>query len=134
MMDLRRKPNGRYEVRWREGTRRRGRTFDRQKDAVDFIAWTRRRKQLGQAAVAEDVPLAEFVETYWRLHAAPNLPPAPGELYKRIWSLHIKPRLSEYGVRELTPRRLTRFRAELEGAGVGQATVVKAMAIVQSIL
>jgi integrase len=133
-MDLRRKPNGRYEVRWREGSRRCGRTFDRRKDALDFIAWTRRRKQLGQAAVTEDVLLPEFVETYWRLHAVPNLRLSTRDLYKRIWALHIKPRLGEYGVRELTPRRLTRFRAELEGAGVGQATVVKAMAIVQSIL
>jgi len=133
-MDLRRKANGRYEVRWREGSRRCGRTFDRRKDAVDFMAWTRRRKQLGQAAVAEDVPLAEFVETYWRLHAVPNLRPATRDLYNRIWALHIKPRLGDYGVRELSPKRLTRFRAELERSGAGQATVVKAMAIVQSIL
>ena len=44
------------------------------------------------------------------------------------------PRLGDYGVRELTPKRLTRFRAELERAGVGTATIVKAMSIVQSIL
>ena len=59
---------------------------------------------------------------------------ATSHLHKRIWALHIKPRLGDYGVRELSPKRLTRFRAELEGGGVGQATVVKAMAIVQSIL
>jgi integrase len=40
----------------------------------------------------------------------------------------------DYGVRELTPKRLTRFRAELEKAGLGKATIVKAMTIVQSIL
>ena len=44
------------------------------------------------------------------------------------------PRLGDYGVRELTPKRLARFREELEKAGVGAATVRKAMAIVQSIL
>ncbi|HET6867298.1 MAG TPA: site-specific integrase, partial [Solirubrobacteraceae bacterium] len=128
------KRHGKYQVRWREGNRRCARTFDRRKDALDFIAWARRRKQLGQAAVADDVPLAQFVETYWRLHAVPNLRPATRELYKRIWTLHIKPRLGDYGVQELTPKRLTRFRAELERSGVGQATVVKAMSIVQSIL
>jgi len=36
--------------------------------------------------------------------------------------------------RELTPKRLARFREELEKAGVGTATVVKCMRIVQSIL
>lgn len=133
-MDLWRKPNGRWQVRWREGSRRCGRTFDRKGDAQNFIAWLRRRQQLGQAAVPEDVPLCEFVETYWRLHAVPNLSKASRDLYGRVWGLHILPRLGDYGVRELTPKRLTRFRVELERAGVGTATVVKAMTIVQSIL
>jgi integrase len=134
MMEPKRKANGKWEVRWREGAHRRGRTFDRKGDADDFVTWVRRRKQLGQAAVAQDVPLAEFVETYWRLHAVPNLAPSTRQLYKEIWANHIKSRLGDYGVRELTPKRLTRFRAELERAGVGTATMVKAMAIVQSIL
>jgi integrase len=43
-------------------------------------------------------------------------------------------RLGDYGVRELTPKLLARFREELEKAGVGTATVRKAMAILQSIL
>ena len=51
-----------------------------------------------------------------------------------MWALHVLPRLGDYGVRELTPKRLTRFRAELEKSGVGTATIVKAMTIVQSIL
>jgi integrase len=37
-------------------------------------------------------------------------------------------------LRELTPGVLTHFRADLENAGVGAATVRKAMAIVQSVL
>ena len=37
-MDVHRKTNGRWEVRWREGTRRRGRTFDRKVDANNFLA------------------------------------------------------------------------------------------------
>ncbi|MGO9976067.1 MAG: hypothetical protein ACLP01_25345 [Solirubrobacteraceae bacterium] len=133
-MDIYHKPNGRWQVRWREGARRCGRTFDRKGDAVDYMAWLRRRQQLGHAAVPEDVPLCEFIETYWRLHAVPNLSQSTRDLYSRVWSLHILPRLGDYGVRDLTPKRLTRFRAELERAGVGTATVVKAMTIVQSIL
>jgi len=133
-MDLWKKPNGRWQVRWREGSRRRARTFDRKGDAQNFMAWLRRRQQLGQAAVPDDVPLREFVETYWRLHAVPNLSQASRDLYRRIWALHIMPRLGDYGVRELTPKRLTRFRVELERAGVGTATIVKALTIVQSIL
>ncbi len=133
-MDLRRKANGRWEVRWREGDRRRGRTFDRKRDAADFIAWIRRRKQLGQAVIPDDMPLGEFVEIYWRLHATPNLASSTRDFYARAWVNHIKPRLGEYGVRELTPKRLARFREDLERSQIGIATIRKTMAILQSFL
>jgi integrase len=133
-MDLKRKPNGKWELRWREGDRRRARTFDLKGDAVKFEANRVRRKQLGQAAVPDDVRLSELVETYWRLHAVPNLAPPTRAFYKQTWGKHIMPRLGDYGVRELTPSRLKRFREDLERAGVGTATVVKTMRIVQSIL
>ena len=133
-MDLRRKENGRWELRWREAGRRRSRTFDRKGDAVAFESDRVRRKQLGHVAIPSDVRLAEFVETYWRLHAVPNLAPSTRDFYKLTWTNHIMPRLGDHGVRELTPKRLARFREELERAGVGVATVRKTMAIIQSIL
>ena len=98
-----------------------------------FDADRRRRKQLGQAAIPEDVPLREFVKTYWRLHAIPNLADSTRDFYARTLSNHIVPRLGDYGVRELTPKRLARFREGLE-RDAGTATVRKAMAILQSIL
>ena len=71
-----------------------------------------------------------------RMAAARPAQPQSGDarLDGRICALHILPRLGDDGARQLTPKRLTRFRAELERAGVGTATVVKAMTIVQSIL
>ncbi len=122
-----------YE-RWLRRPARREASPPEPEPAQNYMAWLRRRQQLGHAAVPDDVKLCEFVETYWRLHAIPNLSQASRDLYGRVWALHILPRLGDYGVRELTPKRLTRFRAELERAGVGAATVVKAMTIVQSIL
>jgi integrase len=133
-MDITHKPNGKWELRWREGGQRRSRTFDLKKDATTFEADRIRRKQLGHAAVPDDVPLREFVETYWVLHAKPNLAASTRDFYARTWVNHINPRLGEYGVRELTPKRLARFREELETTGVGTATVRKSMAIIQSIL
>ena len=126
LMELR-KRSGKWQLRWREGGHKRARTFDRKSDAVTFEAERVRRKQLGHAAIPEDVPLAEFIETYWRLHAVPNLAESTRDFYKLTWVNHIMPRLGEYGVRELTPKRLARFREELERDGVGAATVVKAM-------
>jgi integrase len=133
-MDLVGKPNGKWKLRWNEGGRKRARTFDRKGDAIKFEADRIRRKQLGQAAIPGDQPLREFVETYWRLHAPPNLAPSTRALYARTWANHILPRLGDYGVRELTPKRLARFREELEKAQVGPPTVVKAMSIVQGIV
>jgi Phage integrase, N-terminal SAM-like domain len=120
-------------LRWREAGRYASRTFDRKKDAEQFDADRRRRRQLGQAAIPEDVSLRVFVKTYWRLHAIPNLADSTRDFYSRTLSNHIIPRLGDYGVRELTPRRLARFRESLERE-VGAATVRKAMAILQSIL
>ena len=106
----------------------RARTFDRKHDADGSSRSTGvRRKQLGQAAVPEDVPLSEFAKTYWRLHAVPNL----GAVDARLLRAHLGPTTScrvsgDYGVRELTPKRLARFREELERAGVETATWVKA--------
>jgi integrase len=132
-MDLRRKANRKWELRWREAGRYASRTFDRKKDAEQFDIDRRRRKQLGQAAIPEDVPLSEFAKTYWRLHAIPNLAESTRDFYARALSNHIIPRLGDYGVRELTPKRLARFRESLE-RDAGTATVRKAMAILQSIL
>ncbi len=102
-MDLRRKANRKWELRWREAGRYASRTFDRKKDAEQFDIDRRRRKQLGQAAIPEDVPLREFVKTYWRLHAIPNLADSTRDFYARTLANHIVPRLGDYGVRELTP-------------------------------
>jgi integrase len=135
-MSIRKLPNGRWEARERTGGRgspRPTRTFDRKADADKWVERMRRQRQIG-APLQEDITLAEFMEVYWELHALPNLAPSTRESYKNIWAKHIIGRLGSRDLRELTPRVLTRFRADLEGAGVGAATVRKAMAIVQSIL
>jgi integrase len=133
-MELVHKDNGTWQARRRENGRRKSRSFDRKKDAQDYLAWVRRRQQMGHAGVPDDVQMSEFIETYWRLHAVPNLSPPTREIYARIWDLHILRRLGDYGVREITPKLLIRFRADLEHTGVGTATIIKAMTIVQSML
>jgi hypothetical protein len=95
-MDITRKPNGKWELRWREGGQRRSRTFDRKGDATAFEADRIRRKQLGHAAVPDDVPFREFVETYWALHAKPNLAESTRDFYARTWVNHIMPQLGDY--------------------------------------
>lgn len=127
--------NDGYDVRWLEGGKRRSKHFTRKGDAEAWDLDRRRRKQLGRAAAVKDIPLVEFVPVYWRLHAVPNLAPATREHYKRLWANYAKPRLGSYGIREVnSAKRLARFREQLERAGVGDATVQKTMAMVQSML
>ena len=51
-----------------------------------------------------------------------------------IWGVHVHDRLGQRELRTITPKVLTRFPADLEHAGVGTATVRKALALIQSIL
>jgi integrase len=94
----------------------------------------RRQRQLGAELEQEDITLAQLIEDYWRLHAAPNLRPSTRESYLSLWHVHVHDRLGPRELRAISPKVLTRFRADLEQAGVGTATVVKAMALVQSLL
>lgn len=136
-MSVRKLPNGRWEARERTGGRgstRLARTFDLKGDADDWADDMRRRRQRGMPMQVADVKLAEFMRSYWELHAVPNLAPSTRASYRNVWGKHIRPRLGQRELRELTPKVITRFRVDLEKAGVGAATVRKALAVLQSIL
>jgi len=136
-VSIRRLPNGRWEARERtggRGTRRLAKTFDRKGDAERWEARMRRQRQLGAPPEEQDVTLAEFIEDYWRLHAVPNLAASTRASYLNIWGRHVHDRLGSRQLRAITPKVLIRFRADLENAGVGAATVRKALALVQSIM
>lgn len=130
-------PSGRWEARERTGGRgstRLSKTFDRKQDAIDWRDDMRRRRQRGLPMQLVDVTLSDFMRSYWELHAVPNLQRSTRDSYRNIWGKHIEPRLGRRELRELTPKVITRFRVDLEHAGVGVATVRKALALLQSIL
>jgi integrase len=136
-VSIRKLENGRWEARVRaggRGSRRASRTFDRKRDAERWEERMRRQRQLGAPLDEQDITLAEFIEDYWRLHAIPNLRPSTRDSYLSLWHVHVHDRLGERELRTITPKVLNRFRADLERAGVGTASVVKGMALVQSIL
>ena len=134
---IRKKSNGKWEVRWRDASgRRRGRTVDLKKDADKLATEIRRRQQVGDVVDLErgGVLLADFVEVYWRDYAVPNLAPRTRAVYARVWDKHLRPRIGSFPLRDLTTPTLTRLRAELTRAGVGDATVLKAFTMLQSVL
>jgi integrase len=133
---VRRKQGYVWEVRYREGGRHRSRTFDRKADAEDFQAEVRRRKRLGtlaQSHAGEEL-LADFAVEWWRVHARPNLERSTLRRYSQVWDKHVLPRLGMYRLQELTPEVVAEFRAELADDGVGDATVRKALFILQGIM
>jgi integrase len=133
-MSARKRENGKWEVRWRQGGRRYSRTFDRKGDAERFDVELRRRLQLGGLGVFHDVTLAEFVEEWWQVHVIPNLAASTRTSYRHTWAKHILPRVGGYKLWEITPRVVARYRADLLRDRVGDPTVRRALAVLQSIL
>jgi integrase len=137
--DITRTPNGRWKARVRvsgRASRRLSKTFDRKADAELWVAEMRRRKQLGEAIepTAGVQRLDEFIETYWVMHAIPNLEQSTRDNYAHVWEKHIRPRLGSWRVRDITPKVVNRFRAEMVRDGVGANTTRRALVILQSVL
>ena len=125
-----------WRVRWRQGGRNRSKVLGRKRDAEAFDAELRRRKRLGELGLMDTgtETLAEFGEEWWRLYAEPNLAPQTLRVYARLWDTHALPRLGGLRLRELTPELLQRFRAELEAAGTGPASIRKTLVLLHGVL
>lgn len=134
-MSVRKTPAGRYEVRWREASRNRSKLFDRKRDAERWDGEVRRRRQLGELAGTDGrQTLDEFAAEWWELHVRPNLSPATQDVYRRMWAVHIYPRLGGTRLRDLTPEACQRFAADLAAAGIGPAARRKTLTLLRQVL
>ena len=126
-----------WRARWRDETgAERRKTFDRAADARVWEAKVRTMKRAGALAEldAGTETLAEFVEEWWLVYAGPNLERATLRTYAQLWNGHALSRLGHLQLRQLTPQTIARFRAELEGAGVGNEAIRKTMTMLQGVL
>ncbi len=129
-----------YRVRWHDGNgAERNKTLPRGSTRRDAEAFERRvymLKRTGELDVLDRgrETLAEFVDEWWELYASANLARATLVRYAEVWNRHTRPRLGHVSLRELTPEVVTRFRLDLERAGAGEATVRKALSMLQGIL
>lgn len=119
-MSVNPKPNGGFEVRWREGGRNRGRSFDRKSDAETFDQHVRRQKQLGEAIPKRTggETLDEFFAEW--LVGRHSLAPRTVALYEWLYEGHVAEYLGYLPLTACTAERLEEWQAKRlkEGAGV----------------
>lgn len=133
---IQRKTKTVWRVHWREGGHDRTRHFNRKTDAVLYDAEVKRRKQLGDlhTLTANRQTLAQFAEEWFQLYAIPNLAEATQRSYACLWDAHALGRLGGFQLRELTPEVISRFRSQLEQAGVGPASIRRTLVLLQGML
>ena len=97
-----------YRVRWREGgrgTANRNRTFDHERDAIDFDRRVRRLKQSGDPALlADEMTLRQYVhDEWWPNYAERRLALSTQEGHSIDLELRIFPRLGHVPLTQLRP-------------------------------
>jgi integrase len=128
--------HGQWAVRWREAGRNRSRVVGRKRDAEALDAEIKRRRRMGELALADGgtVTLDEYTTgTWWQAHAT-ALAPKTRRTYAHSYDLHVRPRLGSVPLRELHPDLVARWQGELLAAGVGGQAVRKAMVMLSSVL
>lgn len=113
-MSVKRREDGRWEVRWYvagRGSPRRKRAFDRKGDADRFETEIRRRKTLGELALFEqrNRSIDELATEWWAKYAVPNLAAWTLIGYERMLVSHIHPRLGAMRVGEVSAEVVADF-------------------------
>jgi integrase len=128
----RRADTGKWEVRWRDGGRNRSKSFTLKSDAERFKREVDQAREVGQPLERDRGRelLAEFVEIWWERHVVAECSSSTRSSYLAVWAKHIRPRLGGYRLRDITPRVVDQFKADLIAGGVGTSVVRKALVIV----
>ena len=75
--------------------------------------------------------LAEFWPM-WQSDVQARLAGETVALYQRCWNGRIEPRFGHMSMRDITPRAVSQWRAELQRAGIGPEAIRKAMMVLQN--
>jgi integrase len=126
--------SGGYEVRWREGTRQRSRSFDRKLDAERFDSEARRISQLGGVVPSRlgGVMLGAFAEEWFQRKR--GLAPKTRREYAAQFDRHIDPYLGHIPLTQLGPRMLDEWQHERLASGAGPESIAKASKLLSQIL
>lgn len=125
-----------WEVRYRDGSRHRSKTFASRNDANSFEAQVRLATRTETLHVLDGgrIDLSDFGEKWWAEYVKPRLETATRHGYSHAWNTHVLPYLGDHRLRDISPRAIEHWRGQLERDGVGAPTVRKSMVILQSCL
>jgi integrase len=129
----------RYRVRWEEAGRHRSRSFRRlsgEQGARRFYQRVRQTQESGGRLVkASDgaLTLAEFVADVWAPRARRRLAAKTWQRDASVYNKHILHQLGAKPIAETDAEVLVEWHDDLEEAGVGAPTQIKAMTILSSI-
>jgi integrase len=126
---------GGYDVRWREASQLRSRSFRRKRDAERFDLQVKDAKQTGMLVrVGGAETLDKYVEQTWApIHVAP-LSPRTRTLYVSLYDGHISPTLGRYPLRDLTPEIIGRWQADRLASGAAVERTRKSLTLLGGIL
>ena len=133
-MSIHKTTSGRYEVRWREGTKQRSRTFDHRKDANQFETEVRRIRQFGGVVPKRigGVTLGAFSAEWFA--SKTDLAPKTAHEYVATIDRHIHPFLGHLPLTQLRPRLLDSWQRARLDAGAGREAIAKAIKLLGQIL
>ena len=128
-----------WTARWvtPAGVKRR-RTFDRKRDAEDWMLEVRRRKRLGELALMDsrEQPLSEYWTEWLESYSKPHHAPSTQAQALGTWRRYVEPELGHYTLGQLcsNPFIIQRFQGELTNRGCTVPTVLKVLHLVQSMM
>jgi len=125
---------GRYYVRWNEGGKKRGRTFDRRRDAEKFEAEVRRRKAMGGLVIIpERITLSQLHERYIAFLKDKGREKNTMDGYAAMWK-HLDKELGHAPVHEITPATVEALGPKMIRKGVGATSACKALGMLSAMM
>jgi site-specific recombinase XerC len=133
-------PGGGYKVRWRDRGRNRGRRFE-SKDAADrFDRKVKDLKAAGELHLLDEKPRGEITlrrytrDVWWPEYAEVYLDRETRMTYAVQLDLRIEPKWGEHRLRDLRSGPIEAWAADLRRSGVGDATIIKTLTVMRSVL
>jgi integrase len=125
-----------WEVRYRDGSRQRSKTFDRKADADVFDTEARRRRQLGTLVglTAGQQTLDDYIEHTWAPTYAPVLAANTISGYTYLADNQISPWLGQSRLREVTADQIRAWQAALLRDGCPADQAGRALGLLGNVL